>query len=126
MNFKKFLIFTLLQAIALTGLKIYVFSNVDFSQRNYLYLFLAVTAVLSTVLVRLLGVINFFESFYIATVWFILDLFLDLTLTTRFASYGIYATKELWLGYLVMILCVVWLHEKFHIHMRKKLHAKHH
>ena len=126
MNFKKFSIATVLQAIAFTLLKIYTFAHIDFSQRNYLYLYLLVVGILATIFVRMLGIINFFEAFYIVAVWFILDSFLDLTITTHYAGYRIFATFELWLGYLVMLLCVFWLHEKFHIHVRKKLHAKHH
>jgi hypothetical protein len=126
MNFKKFLIFTFLQAVLLTVIKIYFFKNTDFSLTNQTYLFLGVIAVVVSVLIRIIGVMNFFEAFYITAIWIVLDGFLDLVITTQFLGYDIYFTKELWLGYLVTGLCIVCFHEKYHIHIRKKLHSHHH
>jgi hypothetical protein len=126
MTFKKFILATFVQLIVFTGLKIFAFLNFDFSIVGYFYAYLGLTAVLATIFSRMLGVINFFEAFFICGLWFLLDFFTDILFTSKFIGLKFYTIKIYWLGFLIMLFCIFWLHKKFHIQVRNEMHSKHH
>lgn len=128
MNTKKLLAGTFLQLLLFTGLKYYFFTYIDFTVTMQLYIFLVLAALSAFFSIRIMGVLNFFESFFVCLVWFVVDILIDIIFTASNFGYKIFLTKELWLGYFVFLASVILFHEKLHIKIRKKhqAHGGHH
>jgi hypothetical protein len=124
---KKFIIFFVLQLVLFIFIKVWLFNNLilenPFSQNLF---FWALVCFVTTALIRRFGVITYFEAFTIITVWVLVDAFFDLIITSSFTGLGLFAQWSYWVGYLVMLISIVFFHKKRHIHLRKELHAKHH
>lgn len=88
-------------------------------------LFWFLAAAIGAAIVRRFGVLNYLEVFFIIIVWFLIDLFLDLVVTTSYTGYTIFSRADFWLVYLFLGLAVLFFHKKRHIQIRKELHASH-
>ncbi len=126
MTIKKFFIVFLLQFLAFSALKVVFYRSFDYTSIFWEFLYWAATVIITVVLVRRLGVINFLEAMFVAGFWLVFDFLLDFFITWPLSGTMIYATLALWAGYLFMVLFVFFLHQKRHIHIRKEQAARHH
>jgi hypothetical protein len=90
---------------------------------KYVEWFLIMLAAIGTS--RRLGVINFLEAAVAAVLWFIMSLIFDFLITSQFIGLGMFKNVNIWVGDLVMMVTVFWLHKKRHIHIRRELHGHH-
>ncbi len=74
--------------------------------------------------VRRLGIINYLESFLVAGMWFLFQLFFDFLITTQIVGLTFYTRYEIWVAYGLVVLSVVLFHKKRHIQIRRD-HAAH-
>ena len=127
MSFKNLAVYSVISWIILIPLKIWIFNNEIFANAGFEQLFFwAIICLVSISLVRRIGVINFFESFFVIFIWFVGGLFFDLVITSRFTGNSIFSKSEYWYGFLMLGLSVFLFHKKRHIHVRHELHAKAH
>jgi hypothetical protein len=126
MTIAKFFIIFFLQAVIFIALKVFFFDGFDYQAMHWKLLYWGATVGLAIALVRSLGVLNYLESIFIAFMWVVFNLLFDVLITRPLAGVSIFTTQALWVGYGVMALAIFWFHRKRHIHVREKLHAKHH
>ena len=127
MTAKKFLLFLILQWVIFTFVKVWLFNTQVFASATLQnWFFWAIIAFVSVIFVRRFGIISYFECIFLLIMWVVVDLFLDLLITSSYTGLGIFKVSEYWFGYLAMILAVMIFHKKRHIAVRKELHAKHH
>jgi len=121
MTIKKFVFILFLQWVVFTILKYYFFGKEIFTnQSTQNLIFWAIVIIVTVVLVRSLGVINYFEGIFTAFLWFIVGIISDLIILTALIGYGMYSKWQFWVGYLLMALTVFFLHRKRHVEIRKQ------
>lgn len=84
---------------------------------------LLVTVLITTAVVRRLGILNYLESFFLIILWLIITLIVDLIITTAITGREVYTTWYFWANYFVMLLSLFLFHKKAHIQMRKTMAA---
>ena len=129
MTIKRFFVILVLQWAIFSVLKYYFFGSVFFENLALQYLLFWISTIfLAVILVRKLGVINYFEGVFIAILWFVVALISDLIVLTNFVGYGMYSKWQFWAGYLLMALAVFLFHKKRHVEIRKQhqQHPAHH
>lgn len=125
MTFKKVLLITFLEWLFLALAKIVYFQDIIFSGGVSQYAYWGVILIITTFLVRRLGVLNFLEAGSIAVFWFLAFLFLDFILVSGYLGMGIFSQGAFWVGHMCMMFAVFFFHHKRHIQIRKE-HAAHH
>ncbi len=127
MTIQKLLLFSFLQWLLFTALKVWVFKFGLFASPGMETLaYCLLVAVIAAALVRRMGVINYLEAFFLIGLWVLGDMLGDLLITGMFTGLGIFATGKFWYGQLALALSIFLFHKKRHIHVRKELHAHHH
>ncbi len=127
MSIKQLFFYSFLQWLCMTLLKVWFFNNQVLSNPGLQSLvFWLLSAVLGAAIVRRLGILNYLEVFFIVIVWFLVDLFFDLIITSAYTGYKIFTSSDFWIVYLVLGLSVIFLHKKRHIQVRKEQHAHRH
>lgn len=125
MTFKKFFGFGFFLAIALVGVKVFLYQSFDWENNAIVhYLFWGIGFVLSTALIRRLGIITFLEAIVVIGVWLFLCLFFDLIVTASIVGFKIFLNLNFLLGYLFIIIGMFFFHKKKHVHTRKVLAEK--
>ena len=123
---KKFLLFLLIQWVVFTFIKLWLLNGLVFSSQTFQnWFFYALVAVFFVALVRRFGVISYFEVFFALGVWIVVDLLLDLIITSNFTGLALFKSTVFWYGYLDLFLATVIFHKKRHVYLRKELRAKH-
>lgn len=126
MTGKKFLLYSFLQLIIFTLLKIWFFNSQIFANSGIQQIaFWAVLVVISAALIRRMGIMNYLESFFTIIVWFLAGMLLDLIITSAYTGLGIFYRKDYWAGFLVMAIAVFLFHKKRHVYLRHDIHAGH-
>ena len=125
MSIKGFFLITFLQGLLLCLLKVWFFNSFFDREIFFAYAYFFITAFVSLVLIRRLGILNYLEAIFLSGLWFLGDLLGDLLITGRFTAEEIFKAWQLWVGYAVMMFVVFAFHKKRHIQVRKELHAKH-
>lgn len=126
MTFSKFFLILFLQAAVFIIIRLFFFNVTGFENWLYGFLYYALVFILSLAFARRLGVINYLEAIFVCIFWFFTNLFSDLLFTSNFLGTSMFTQRQLWLGYLAMLLAVFFFHKKRHVQIRKELHAKHH
>jgi hypothetical protein len=126
MTFKKVLLITFLEWLFLALAKIVYFQDTIFSGGVSQYAYWGVILIITTFLVRRLGVLNFLEAGSIAVFWFLAFLFLDFILVSGYLGMGIFSQGAFWVGHMVMMFSVFFFHHKRHIQIRKQHQAHGH
>ena len=124
MTASKFFVYSFLQWVLLTLVKVAYFNGHLISGEPGIYFYFALTAIVTTAMVRRLGILNLLEALLIAILWFFGDLLSDAIITVYFTGSQIFSIRALWFGYLIMIIFIFVFHKKRHIHVRKELHEK--
>ncbi len=125
MTFKKVLFISFFEWLFLTLLKVVYFQGNFFSGELSQYLYWGAILIVTTFLVRRLGVLNFLEAGAIAVFWFLAFLFLDFILVSGYLGMGMFSQGAFWVGHMCMMFAVFFFHNKRHIQIRKE-HAAHH
>jgi hypothetical protein len=127
MTSKKLALYSALQWIIFIPLKIWFFNYPIFSNAGIEQIFFwLVVAAIGGAVVRKLGIINFFESFFITVIWFLGGLLLDFLITGRFTGTSLFSNSQYWFGWVALALSIFVFHKKKHIHARHQLHAQAH
>ncbi len=126
MTIKKFIFFFFVQAALLVFVKAVFFGNPGFVSSSLDWvLYMVVTAVVASAIVRRLGFINFLEAIFTAGLWTIADFIFDLAVTVRFTGTQFISEKFYWIGFAVLIAIVLTTHKKRHVLIRKEQRAEH-
>ena len=121
MTIKKFVFILFLQWVVFSILKYYFFGKEILTNSNTQHLiYWVLVIIVAVVLVRSLGVINYFEGIFTAFLWFIVGIISDLIILTALIGYGMYKEWQFWVGYLLMALAVFFFHRKRHVEIRKQ------
>jgi len=121
MTIKKFIFILFLQWVVFSILKYYFFGKEILSSQSIQNLiYWALVIITATVLVRSLGVINYFEGIFTAFLWLVVGIISDLIILTTLIGYGMYSKWQFWVGYLLMVLAVFFFHRKRHVEIRKQ------
>ncbi len=86
----------------------------------------AVFAVSVAVCVRRFEYITYIEAVIVGFLWVAFSLFLDFIFVSLVVGKLSIFIWQVWLSYLVLWVCVLFLHKKKHILRRQELAAKHH
>jgi hypothetical protein len=94
MTLKKFFIFSLVQWLVFTFLKIWLFGHLVLSNAGLQnILFWVLTGIVFIVIAKGFGIISYFEAIFLVVVWLLVDLLLDLILTSIFTGLGIFINR---------------------------------
>ncbi len=126
MTVSKLALITLLQWIIIIALKVVYFKGLFFSGAALDYAYWAAIAIVATALVRRFGVINYLEAFFVVIVWVSTDLLLDLMVTSGIVGLSIFSNIQMWTGYLVMAIFIVFCNKTRHVAIRKGVYQDPH
>lgn len=122
MTLRRFLLFTLIQWVLLTLVKIYFFQVLRLQNINLQYIYYwIVTFGLGALLVRRLGIMNYLEGIFVASFWMLEGMLADLLITSLYTGLRIFGLWQFWVGYLFLGLSVFLFHKKRHIAVRHGL-----
>jgi hypothetical protein len=110
---------TLVSQILFVLIKIAFIGSLDLDSWLVWVIFFGALAIAAIATVRRMGVLNYIESFFLVSFWFITSLVVDYVITTKFIGYDIYKTWSYWLTHLVIIVIVILFHKKLHVEVRK-------
>ncbi len=79
-------------------------------------------ALASIAAARRLGIINYLEAILAAGMWWLFALVFDFLITSALVGFDMFRTRELWIGYLVMVVVIFIFHKKRHVKLRHELH----
>lgn len=127
MTIKRYLAVTFIQLIVLMALKVVFYRVFSFANPYVEICYWIATLLAAFFLVRKVGVIHYLEAFFTAGFWSVLDLIFDSFVTLPLAGAPIFSTRVLWIGYGLLILAVILVHKKRHVHIRQgQTHHGHH
>ncbi len=126
MTIGKFLTGLLVSQVLFVITKIIFISYFNIDSYFFIGMMWLVLSVITIAIVRRMGVLNYFESFFIAVVWTFFSLLLDLAITASVVGRDIYSTWYFWLTYLVIILVAILFHKKNHVHIRRMMREQSH
>lgn len=125
MTYKKLFGFGLLLTAVLVILKIIFFGYFTWTESfNSHVLYWLVVWVLSTALVRRLGVITMLEAVVVMVLWLILELIGDSAIAGPLVGWRILIDPNFALGYLFMPLAIFLFHKKRHVVRREQMAKK--
>jgi hypothetical protein len=125
MSFSKFFGLGLLLALLTGGLTIIFdkYLGIVDPWNNYVLWFLII--IVTTGVVRRLGVISFLEAVLVSGVWLFFRMLFDVLITAPILGVGMYGKAQVWVSYVIIILSIFFLHKKLHVHNRKQMHGHH-
>lgn len=119
MNIKSLLVGTIVGQIFFVITKVIFINYLNFDNTIIFWLFFVLLTVETIAIVRRMGILNLFESIFLAAIWLIVSLLTDLVVTANLIGYDIYKHIYFWATYLVIILALFIFHKKAHIEARK-------
>ena len=90
-----------------------------------LWAYYLIIIIICRVLARRLGILNFLEAFFVATIWLLIVLLFDYWVGKRLLGNFVFQDKHYWYGYIAAFVSVFFLHKKRHIQIRKEQAARH-
>lgn len=124
MTLGKYLFTTLIAQVLFILTKLVFIQYLNIESTTFVVLFWLCLAVISIAIVRRIGILNYFESFFLAFTWTLVALFLDLMITTTITGRAVYSTGYFWLSYAVVAIAIVIFHKKAHVEIRKMMRTQ--
>ncbi len=81
-------------------------------------MFFLVLIILTTAVVRRMGILNYLECFFLSTVWVVVMLLVDMAVTSTLIGREMYHHIYYWLSYLMIVLSVIFFHKALHVQVR--------
>jgi hypothetical protein len=126
MTIKSFLFISFLQGVLAVLLKVLFFHWLDLGNLQVqVFIFWIAVIVVSTALVRRLGILNYLEAGFISFCWTFGNILVDFLITKPFVPEKMFSTWQYWIGALLLIMSVFFFHKKRHVELRKAQHGHH-
>lgn len=120
MTYSKLLGYGLLLAAFLVFLKTLFFGSFAWNGALGLHLFYWIlVVVVTTALVRRLGVITLLEAVLVLVVWLFLELLGDALFAGPIAGYSVFTDPSMLFGYALLPISIILFHKKRHVQRRK-------
>lgn len=126
MTIKRFLLASFIEWLALFGLKVLYFREILDSGGFGAYLYYALCAFATLILVRRIGVINYLEALFVCGFWLAAFVFFDLLFASAVLGTEIFRLKEYWFGFLAVFFVAFFFHKKRHVDIRRRQQAHRH
>ena len=81
--------------------------------------YFVVLTLITIAIVRRMGVIQYLECFFLAIVWLIVMVIVDLLITSSFIGWDMYKHIYFYFSYLVVVLAIIFFHKALHVEVRK-------
>lgn len=86
--------------------------------------YFVVLIIITTAVIRRMGVINYLECFFTAILWFIVMILVDMSITSYLIGKDMFSHIYFWLSYLAVVLAVILFHKALHVEVRRGNIAK--
>ena len=119
MNIASLVIGTIVSEVLFVLTKVIFINYLDIDNLVVKILFFVVLIMITTAVIRRMGVINYLECFFTAIVWLIIMILVDMAITSALIGREMYHHVYFWLSYLAVVLSVILFHKALHVEVRR-------
>ncbi len=119
MNIASLVIGTIVSEVLFVLTKVIFINYLDIDNLVVKILFFVVLIMITTAVIRRMGVINYLECFFTAIVWLIIMILVDMAVTSVLIGREMYHHVYFWLSYLAVVLSVILFHKALHVEVRR-------
>lgn len=110
---------TIISEILFVATKVLFINYLNMDNLIIKVVYFLVLVIITTAVVRRMGVLNYIECFFLAIVWLVVMILVDMLITSFLIGREMYHHIYFYFSYLVVPLAIILFHKALHVQARK-------